>query len=496
MWNFIQKPVTVLLAATVVTGSPQNLRRGAIHDCLSAAEIPQEIPGTDNWTQAIKPYNIRLPFTPVALAVPETVQHVQDAVTCGRELGITISARSGGHSYASHSLGGEDGHLVIDLKLFHDIKLDPETGIAQVGPGARLGNTALALWEQGKKAISHGTCPGVGVGGHVLHGGYGFSSHTRGLALDNLVAADVVLADGSFVTASANENCDLFWALRGAGASFGIVTKFHFQTFDAPEQIIIYSHDLKWQTKDAAITGFKALQDYTNIQPTEMNTRLLIASGYFVLSGVYYGTQEGYEAAIAPLLEKVGTPTNSSVQNLAWIDSLRANAQEPLEMPLDYDYHSNFFAKSLMTRWVTDEAVEKFVDYWYDIANSSSILWFAIIDLHGGVNSAITKVPHNATSYAHRSATLKYEFNSLVFPGETYPENGIPFLNDFVGTITETMKNETIGMYVNYADPTLTAEQAHKVYWLDHYERLAEIKEALDPGKLFENPQAILSPET
>lgn len=134
--------------------------RSDITDCLDDASVPQALPGTTNFTQAIKPFNLRLPFTPVAVAVPTTVAQVQAAVSCGVSLGITISPKSGGHSYASHGIGGEDGHLMVDMKYFNTVNLDTDTGIATIGPGARLGNVAQALYTQGKVAFSHGTCPG------------------------------------------------------------------------------------------------------------------------------------------------------------------------------------------------------------------------------------------------------------------------------------------------------------------------------------------------
>ncbi|KAK1773163.1 hypothetical protein QBC45DRAFT_102386 [Copromyces sp. CBS 386.78] len=100
------------------------------------------------------------------------------------------------------------------------VTLDKTTNVADVQAGARLEHVATELYKQGKRAFSHGTCPGVGVGGHSLHGGFGFSSHTYGLAVDWIAAATVVLANSTVVTASPTENPDLFWALRGAGSNF------------------------------------------------------------------------------------------------------------------------------------------------------------------------------------------------------------------------------------------------------------------------------------
>lgn len=148
-----------LLLATTVDSHVIDMRF-AINDCLTKESVPQNLPGTANFIQSIKPFNLRIPFIPVAVAVPSTVPQVQAAVKCGVANNVTISPKGGGHSYASHGIGGEDGHLVIDMKLFTDVNVDSATGIASIGAGSRLGNVATALYAQGQRAMSHGTCPG------------------------------------------------------------------------------------------------------------------------------------------------------------------------------------------------------------------------------------------------------------------------------------------------------------------------------------------------
>ena len=130
--------------------------RSTISDCLTEKGIP----GPLNMTFTITPFNLRLPFTPAAVAVPTTLAQVQDAVGCGVKAGLKINPKSGGHSYAAHSLGGEDGHLMIDLKYWNKAVIDNTTMNALVGPAGRLGNIVQQLYAQGKRAFSHGTCPG------------------------------------------------------------------------------------------------------------------------------------------------------------------------------------------------------------------------------------------------------------------------------------------------------------------------------------------------
>jgi hypothetical protein len=147
-----------ILLASAVARAASDSSSQIIH-CLSASKVPQDIPGSSAWIEDIIPYNTRLNYTPSAFAIPRTVPQVQAAVLCAAKFGIKVNPKSGGHSYASHSIGGEDGHLVIDLRYFDGVELDTSTNVATVGPGARLGNMALSIYNDGGRAIAHGICP-------------------------------------------------------------------------------------------------------------------------------------------------------------------------------------------------------------------------------------------------------------------------------------------------------------------------------------------------
>jgi FAD binding domain len=131
-------------------------------NCLVSKEVPFQIPSDVQFPGLNEPFNLRLNYTPVAIALPSTPEQVSNAVTCASAAHVPVQARSGGHSYASYSSGGQNGSLVINLELFQDISVDPNTMIASVGGGVRLGNLALGLYEYGglRRAVPHGTCPG------------------------------------------------------------------------------------------------------------------------------------------------------------------------------------------------------------------------------------------------------------------------------------------------------------------------------------------------
>ena len=164
---------------------------------------------------------------PGIVLLPRTVEQVVDAVGfAGRHLQLPLGIRSGGHGLSGHSTN--DGGIVIDLRHLNGIEvIDPATRLVRIGPGARWRDVAAALQPHGW-ALSSGDSGAVGVGGLATAGGIGLLARSQGLTIDRLVAAQVVLADGSVVVADEHENRELYWAVRGAGANFGVVVSFDF----------------------------------------------------------------------------------------------------------------------------------------------------------------------------------------------------------------------------------------------------------------------------
>jgi FAD/FMN-containing dehydrogenase len=144
-----------------------------------------------------------------------SVKDVQAAVKCGANTQTPVVARSGGHSYAAYGVGGQDGALVIDLSGLKAITYANDHQQAAVQTGNRLGDVGVSLWNNGKRALPHGTCPNVGSGGHTSYGGYGPFSRFGGLLVDRVVSAEVVLANSTVIMASKDSNPDLFW-VRGS----------------------------------------------------------------------------------------------------------------------------------------------------------------------------------------------------------------------------------------------------------------------------------------
>ncbi|KAI1816625.1 Glucooligosaccharide oxidase [Poronia punctata] len=480
-------PLGLLVSGTWASGLA--FSNSTLAKCLRDAGTIYSTPDLKNWTTFNSPFNERLVFEPAAIAVPETAEQAQKALLCGRQENLKVTPKSGGHSYASLGFGGEDGHLVIQLDRMNAVSVDEETNIATVEAGTRLGHLALELYDQGKRAISHGTCPGVGVSGHVLHGGFGMNSHTHGLALDWVVGITVLLADGTIVETSATEEPDLFWAMLGAGSNFGIALSYKFKTYEAPEEVTVYSARLPWN-KTTAAGGLEILEDWArNTMPESLNMRLAGGNRQANVEGAFIGDHKGLVEALEPLLNATGG-TLTSNQTLTWVKALEHYAYTDLEQTYPYDVHETFYSKSLALTGLSGQAAEDFADYWFNNATKVSRIWWFQLDLQGGKNSFTENEDTSATSYAHRDKLYLLQLYDRVFFGD-YPEDGFDFLDDWVTTTTSSLSADDWGMYINYADARLDRDTAQQVYWGNSLAKLQTLKAQYDPEELFYYPIGI-----
>ncbi len=184
------------------------------------------LPGDEEYDEARAVYNAMIDRRPGMVVCCADVGDVMASVNFARENGMLVAVRGGGHN--GPGLGTCDEGMVIDLSAIKYTRVDPQARTAQVGGGSTWGDVDHATHAFGLAAPS-GIVSTTGVGGLTLGGGHGYLTRKYGLTIDNLLGADMVLADGSFVTVSAEENPDLFWAIRGGGGNFGVVTEFRFQ---------------------------------------------------------------------------------------------------------------------------------------------------------------------------------------------------------------------------------------------------------------------------
>ncbi|KAI4230775.1 MAG: hypothetical protein LQ349_006042 [Xanthoria aureola] len=484
------------LLACFVFSATFSTTTASLADCLSSARVPASLPGSSNYKTLSLPYNLRLQYMPAAIALPTTPQHVSSAVLCAASSKIKVQAKSGGHSYASYSSGGQNGSMVISLESFQTVAVDSK-GVAQVGGGARLGNIATGIYNQSKRALPHGVCPGVGIGGHATHGGYWYSSRRWGLTLDTIVALDVVLANGSFIHATSTSYTDIYWALRGAADSIGIVTTFYFQTQAAPPSVVNWVYEIPMANPTVAANAFSHIQSFSlNASVIDDKTGLGVtpSPSSFHISGTYHGDEATFRSKIAPeFLRTLPAPSSTTIKTLPWLDSLADMWGSPLPQPLTgYNAHDNFYAKSILVPESTPLTPSALLNFFTYIATNGSATtgWFSELNLLGGPASRVNNPLSPPSAYSARNSLWVVQ-NYATVPAAA-SANGItkPTI-DFVKGL-----NEALGMgyggYPNYVDPELSAGQAHGVYFSEGvYERLRGVKRAVDPEGVFWNPQAV-----
>ncbi|KAJ7089829.1 glucooligosaccharide oxidase [Mycena belliarum] len=480
------------LAYVLVGAAAQSL-----HQDLNARGVSAVYPTDADYSTVTKAYNQRFTISPVAVAYPVNAQQVSAAVLAGVAQNMEVVARSGGHSYIANGLGGTNGALVIDLSKMKAINVRSATNTAIIEMGNRLGDIALTLNAAGR-ALPHGTCSYVGIGGHSGYGGFGFTSRAWGLTLDTIKSATVVLANGTIVTASSKVNTDLFWAIRGSSPSFGIVTSIEVQTFAAPKSAIVFQYG--WDSMDVttasnAIASFQTFSK-TNI-PKEFGGELVISKGpsnshiTFGLTGAWYGEASALNSTLAPYLKTLPTPSWTKIQPGNYINSVAVLSGQALNTSTAADGTDTFYTKSLMTPEgspMSAAAIKAFVTYMAVQGFSSNTAWFVQLELYGGSNSAINAVPLNSTAFAKRDTLFTiqmYASSSNYAP--PYPAAGFTFLDGMVSSITSNSpSNWNYGAYLNYADERLT--NAATLYYGSHYSRLQSIKAAVDPQDTFRFP--------
>ncbi|KAH8598139.1 carbohydrate-binding module family 18 protein [Bisporella sp. PMI_857] len=479
--------------------------------CLKAHHVPYQtrtssfgISDHNNWTVLTTPYNRRITWEPAIVTLPFTPQQVSRSVTCAAAAGLKIQAKSGGHSYASFSNGGQDGSLIVNMQNFNTINLN-EDHIAKVGAGVRLGNLDLELYDQGKRALPHGVCPGVGAGGHFTHGGYGYAGRLWGLALDSIVGLDLVLANGSYVHANLTHYPDIYFAMRGAADSFGVVTSFYLQTRPAPSSVVTFTAKIPDALKNASLTA----DAFVKLQKTVYDTTLINANisfsvytnqrGSFTLRGwCIECNATNFEREIFPNLFKgFPHPASLNVISRGWIESLTRLADGvPMSLPLyGYDYFDTFYSKSIVTQETKPLSHEQWRKFWtFVIKNgtASPSPWNTIIDMYGGRGSQINAVVKDSTAFSHRDSLWVIQNNANTFNHEPpFSESIITFIDDLTNTIMDN-RPEEFGIYLNCADPSLSAtEVAIRGYGPDTYNRLLSIKQKADPYSVFWNPQTV-----
>ena len=414
---------------------------------------------------------------PQAIALCQTEDDVVACVKWARNYNMPIVARSGGHSYAAFS---RTSGLIIDLSQMTDIQLDPATNLATLQGGVHN----QQVYNAGRAAstsVTHGRCKGVGVAGLVLGGGIGFNMRKHGLTCDQLVSTRIVLANGEIITASANENSEVFWAVRGAGGgNFGIHTQFVMQMFPVTN---VTWFRIQWRTELERV--FDAFQQVALQAPPELGVKFMLNARkgnsekeptfYIEILGQFAGEESSLRSLLKPVYQ-VAAPSLETLQYLPYWD-----AQEFISEDGNPEYaheRSRFCFDKISTE--ARDTIFRNLKNWP--GTSVDVMWKYFL-----LGGKIKDVSKDATAFPFREATMLTTIDLEWLPADNEVlEENYKWLDAFH---EEMEKYTSPYCYINFID---RRQKNHlDAYYSDRLQRLKSVKSQLDPNNVFNNPQTI-----
>lgn len=428
------------------------------------------LPGDEGYEEARRVHDISVDRYPALIVQPADGEDVGLAVAFARSHGLPLAVRSGCHDILGR--GVLDDALVVDVGVLKRVTIDPITSTARVQPGVTSGDLCEAAQPYGL-ALTTGDTASVGLGGLTLGGGIGFMARKHGLTVDNLLAVELVTADGRLIRASASEHPDLFWALRGGGGNFGVVTEF---TFRLARVGNVLGGMMVLPATREAVRGYL---DYTPGAPDELTTMAFvmhappapfipaerIGEPVLAILACWVGDAEAGRAALAPLYA-LGEPIADVIGEMPYpaLYQFTAEASAP---------HAGE-VRSMFSADLSDAAIDAILE---SVAHSTSPM--SMVQLRG-LGGAVGRVAPEATAFAHRSARVMTLIVGLWV--DPY-EDGEPH-RQWARDLFARVAGERQGVYVNFlADEG--APGLRSAYPDTTMERLARVKRAWDPGNVF-----------
>ena len=436
--------------------------------------------GHDGYDQARAVWNGAIDRRPALFARCLGTSDVVAAVRHARERGVTVSIRGGGHNIAGLALV-EDG-LVIDLSLARGVRTDPSSRTVRVQGGALLGDVDNDTQIHGL-AVPSGVVTHTGVGGLTLGGGIGWLMRKHGLSVDNLVSADVVMANGALLRASEHEHADLFWGIRGGGGNFGVVTSFEFRA--VPVGPTVLAGPIYWPMEDGPEV-LRFYRDFVEDSPLEfgsiVNLRRAPAVPFLPtdlhgrhvvgIATCWIGDQEAGERFLEPLC-RFGSPLIDLVTRKSWLAH-----QSMFDVTVPHGWH--YYWKSTELPPLDDDLIDVIVS---NSLKVTSPLSYAMIFQLGG---AVAAVRENATAYSQRSAAHNLNINGVWQPNDSGGEEHVEWTRRFFDELGPFYS----GVYVNFLMEE-GRDRVRAAYGEQTYERLVDVKTKYDPENFFSINQNI-----
>jgi FAD/FMN-containing dehydrogenase len=437
-------------------------------------------PQDQGYDEARALYNGMIDKRPRLIARCVDAADVISAVNFGRDNKLLIAIRGGGHN--GPGLGSVNDGLVIDLSAMKGVRVDPSARTVRVGPGCTQGDVEHATHAFGL-AVPAGIVSTTGIAGLTLGGGTGYLTRQHGLTIDNLLEADVVLADGRFVTASASQNPDLFWALRGGGGNFGVVTSFMFKAHPVS---MIYGGPIFWDIKHArqimqwyrgalakmpaelcSFVGMKTVPSGEPFPKEHWGKRVC------ALISCYNGSAEGGQKALAPMRKELPAPL------IDWAGPMPFPALQGLFDPL-LPKGLQWYWKGAYFKELSDRAIDTHIEHAMETPSALSLVHLYPID------GAVHRVGKGDTAWSTRDATW-----SMVIAGIDPDPAKAAQLKRWGRAYWDAVNPySTGGGYVNFMMDD-EGDARIKATYGDNYERLVAVKRKYDPDNVFRVNQNI-----
>jgi FAD/FMN-containing dehydrogenase len=446
----------------------------SIHEICSAFKGQVIGPLDSGYDEARSVFYGGIDRRPAVIIRPVDDQEVARVISLARQTGLELAVRSGGHSVAGHSL--VDGGIVLDLSAMRGLEIDALGRTAWAEAGLTAGEYTQAAAEHGL-ATGFGDTASVGLGGLTLGGGVGYLVRKYGLTIDSLIAADVMTADGQVRRVDANTNPDLFWALRGGGGNFGVATRFQFQLHPVDK---VVGGMLVLPATPEVVAGFIAeaeaapeeLSTIANVMvappmpflPPELHGKLILMAMM-----VYAGEQQAGLRALAPF-RALANP---------FADMLRPMRYPEMYPPEDESYHPTAVNRTMFIDHLDRDEAEMILRTLQDYDAPFRVAQLRVL---GG---AMSRVPVEATAYAHRKQRIMVNVAAFYESPETRPAR-----KAWVDNFAVSLNQGDASVYANFLGDE-GAEQVRNAYPGSTWDRLRAIKAYYDPDNLFHLNQNI-----
>jgi len=430
------------------------------------------MPGDTDYAAATWIYTGGIERHPKVVFRPGNAEQVANVIALAKDTGLEFSVRSGGHSSVGQSIC--DG-IVLDLGGLKKIDIDLESKTAWAETGVLAGEYTEAAWEQGL-VTPFGDTGSVGLGGITLGGGIGYLVRKHGATVDSLLAAEIVTADGQVLQLDDETNSDLFWAIKGGGGNFGVVTRLKFKLYDqgnihggmictpaTAETISTFIAEAQAATEDLSIIANVMTAPPMPFLPEDVHGKPVILALV-----CYSGPLDQAERVLAPF--RALSP---------YVDFIQEIPSPGMYPPVDPDEHPVAAACSMFLDRVDLETAQTIVDY---LTSSDAVMSVIQLRVLGG---ALARVAPEATAFAHRQSKIMANLAG-VYADPADAERHWEWLWRFQAAVQQEDKGVYVGFLVNEGEERIRASYPHGAY-----ERLAKIKAKYDPDNFFTANQNI-----